>query len=809
MHFLSPTEAPRRPRVIGGLPLVQKVQFQPLLWFLLLLLAACGSGGGGEIGAPAVSETTPPNQATNVPVDSQISAKFSARIDPVTVNEKNFFILDNAGPMAGEVTYQDKTAIFKPAQLLERGRQYNVVLTSGIKDLDGIPLPSNFTWSFVTEGEGGDDTTPPRIEATVPERGALGVSNMAPIIVLFSEPVDPDTIGPDTFFIKDLTGGEYRYDAPTRTARLFPSPPLAISKTYEVTVTNGIKDLAGNPLAEGRIWSFRTALDTAPPRIEERSPGENAGGVPVNSSVTVTFDEEIKGETLESRFVLIGPLGEVQAQFSYQVGSKIATLDPLADLSGETTYRVSVRRGVEDISNNATSTEVNWSFTTGVVPDETPPSAARGIPQNNDGVSVKTLITAVFDESIDTRTLVGNFVVSSQAGNVPGEIRYEESTRIATFTPSLSRLEYNTAYTVLLSSGIKDRAGNSLGAMSWTFTTVDPPQVTGKSPEGEGISTDPPPPIRAVFSREMRGSSITQSSFQVVRVDPFTQQGVTVPGSISYADAIATFTPNIPLSDNTLYRVTVTTGAEDANENPLPAEVTWTFQTAAPPDPAPRVASTAPADGTVVSVNISSLSAQFIRPIDPSSLPGQFEVRETNGVCCLPRRIEYDAGRQRAMLVFTGGPLAYNTSYTAALGAGIRSPSGTPMGSDFVWTFTTEAAPDTTPPSVTGGDPPDGARDVPTTDLFGQPFQIRVDFSEPILSSTVTAATFVVRRVDSEFDKPEISGTRRTESSSLFFAPSFPYDPGKTYEVTLTTGITDPAGNPLPSVVVRSLTTAP
>ncbi|MDC4224951.1 MAG: Ig-like domain-containing protein [Candidatus Manganitrophus sp.] len=49
---------------------------------------------------------------------------------------------------------------------------------------------------------------------------------------------------------------------------------------------------------------------------------------------------------------------------------------------------------------------------------------------------------------------------------------------------------------------------------------------------------------------------------------------------------------------------------------------------------------------------------------------------------------------------------AYNTSYTAVLGAGIRSTSGTPMGSDYVWTFTTEAAPDTTPLRWPGAIPP-------------------------------------------------------------------------------------------------------
>lgn len=785
-----------------------RLPLSPLLFALLLFLTGCGSGGGGDdLGAPTVSETSPLNQATNVPVSADVRAKFSAKIDPVTVNEKNFFILDAAGQMAGEVSYQDKTAIFKPSQPLERGRQYNAVLTTGIKDLDGIPLPSNFTWSFLTEGEGGEDTIPPKIEATVPKAGENNISHTAPILVVFSEPIDPNTINAETFFIKDVSGS-YTYDEASRTAQLSPSR-LDVSKTYTVTVTTGVRDRAGNPLAQEETWSFRTARDTSPPQIKERSPGENAGGVSVNSSITVTFDEVVKRETLQSRFVLVGPSGEVQATFSYQASSSLAILDPLTDLAGETTYQVFVRRGVEDLSGNATTSDVSWSFTTGRAPDITPPLLSARQPEGS-GISVRSLITVTFNEPIKPETLSGNIIVSSNGGGLSGQISYDARAFRATFNPSGPRLEYGTTYTVLLTQGIEDLAGKTLAQVSWSFTTVDPPVVDQMSPVGQGVSTNPPPAIQAVFSREMNPSSINRNSFHVAQINPFNQQGTMVSGTVSYDNRVATFTPSVPLSDNTLYRVTVTTAAEDLEGNPLAADVQWTFQTAAPPDPAPRVSSTEPADGTInVSVNALSISAQFQRPIDPSNLQSQFAVRETSGTCCLSGRIEYDPDRQRAVFFFTQRPLGYNTSYTAVLGAGVRSPSGTPMGSDHVWTFTTEAAPDTTPPSVAGSDPADGAQAVPVTEPSGQPFQIRINFSEPILASTVNGTTFIVRRIESEFDKPQISGTYRTESSSAFFTPSLPYDGGKTYEVTLTTGITDLAGNHLPFEVIRSFTTSP
>lgn len=771
-----------------------------------MFFTACGSGGGGEIGAPTVSETAPPDKAKNVGVDSPITVKFSSSIDPVTVNDKTFIVVD----MTGTVDYRDRTAIFTPSTPFERGRRYNAILTTGIKDLDGIPLRSNFTWAFETEG--GPDTTVPTIVATVPRDRATDVSTTSSIRVVFSEPIDPSSIHQDTFFLNEGIAGTYSYDEPSRTAALTPARPIPPATVMRVTVTKGVKDLAGNPLENDFTWSFTTASrsDQTAPRIITKTPGENAESVPVNSNVSVTFDEDVDPASLQSNFALTGPSGEaVPARFSYDVASRTAVLDPESDLNFQTTYQVLIKRGVRDLSGNAVSSDVGWSFTTGRAPDTTPPVLTERQPEGN-GASVRSLITVTFGEPIKPETLTGNFTVSSNQGTLSGQISYDARSLQATFNPSGPRLEYDTTYTILLTQGIQDLSGNRLVQVSWTFTTIDPPRVNEMSPIGQGISTDPPPTIQAVFSREMRRSTLNQNSFQITHINPLNQQVEMVPGSVSYNNRVATFTPNIPLSDNTLYRVAVTTAAEDVNGNPIPVDVPWTFQTAAPPDPSPRVASTDPAQGAInVSVNLSGISAQFQRPIDPASLLSQFAVRETNGICCLQGRIEYDAGQQRASFVFSGGALAYNTSYTAVLGAGIRSTSGTPMGVDHVWTFTTEAAPDTTLPSVVGSDPADGARDVPVTDTAGQPFSIRVDFSEPILSSTIGSGTFIVRKIESETDRPEISGTRRTESSSAFFVPSLPYERGKTYEVILTVSITDLAGNHLPSEVIRSFTTAP
>ncbi len=50
--------------------------------------------------------------------------------------------------------------------------------------------------------------------------------------------------------------GEALYDGTMNVVRFFLSEPLARMKTYTATVTTGIHDTSGNPLAADYVWSF-------------------------------------------------------------------------------------------------------------------------------------------------------------------------------------------------------------------------------------------------------------------------------------------------------------------------------------------------------------------------------------------------------------------------------------------------------------------------------------------------------------------------------------------------------------------------
>jgi Bacterial Ig-like domain len=113
------------------------------------------------------------------------------------------------------------------------------------------------------------DTTSPRVESTVPDANATGVTPTADVTPTFSEDMDASFINGKTFkhFKKGTTTkitAAVSYDASTDTAKLDPTNSLHAGVTYKAVVTTGAKDVAGNPLDQNssttglqqKAWSF-------------------------------------------------------------------------------------------------------------------------------------------------------------------------------------------------------------------------------------------------------------------------------------------------------------------------------------------------------------------------------------------------------------------------------------------------------------------------------------------------------------------------------------------------------------------------
>lgn len=99
---------------------------------------------------------------------------------------------------------------------------------------------------------------------------------------------------------------------------------------------------------------------------------------------------------------------------------------------------------------------------------------------------------------------------------------------------------------------------------------ITPPAVARTYPANGAINIRVDTVITAAFSEDMQAATINDSTFTVGGVS----------GTVSYANKVATFTPNSDLSFNTVYTATITTGVKDAAGNALPASYIWDFTTA-------------------------------------------------------------------------------------------------------------------------------------------------------------------------------------------------------------------------------------
>ncbi len=119
---------------------------------------------------------------------------------------------------------------------------------------------------------------------------------------------------------------------------------------------------------------------------------------------------------------------------------------------------------------------VDATFAATAPTDTTPPTISLSAPVSAaTSVSTSAVVSVTFSEAINCATVTAaNFTVASVAGTVSC------NGATATFAPSAA-LAYATAYTVQLSTAVKDLAGNALGGTrSWSFTTASAP-ATGTS----------------------------------------------------------------------------------------------------------------------------------------------------------------------------------------------------------------------------------------------------------------------------------------------------------------------------------------
>lgn len=313
------------------------------------------------------------------------------------------------------------------------------------------------------------------------------------------------------------------------------------------------------------------------PKVTATNPVNQATSIALNTSLSTTFNVEMEPASINtSTFTLKQGSAIVAGAASYS--GLAASFVPTAELTPNTLYTATMSTGAKNKSGAGAARDYVWTFTTGAIADIVLPAVVRMNPADNEtGVALNQAIIIEFSEAMDKTTINSSTVLLKQGTkSVLGTVTYTGTT--ATFTPT-KNFDPHVAYTVTLTNGAKDLAGNAISAnLLSSFTTgaaadVMLPMVHSTDPLNNATGIARNKIIALTFNEAMNSETINNATFIL-------KQGTSsVVGTVSYSGMTANFTPLNVLAASTTYRATITKAAKDLAGNALAADVSWEFTT--------------------------------------------------------------------------------------------------------------------------------------------------------------------------------------------------------------------------------------
>jgi hypothetical protein len=253
----------------------------------------------------------------------------------------------------------------------------------------------------------------------------------------------------------------------------YPGLPEGSSHTFEVRAVDsaGVAD----PTPDRRTWT----PDITAPTVASVSPEDAATGVALNTNVEATFSEDLDWDFNDFTLTKQGSSSPVAwSSIGYSRLTDTATLDPASNLEANTTYTATVKggtSGVKDLAGNALKQDYNWTFTTAPPPDTTAPTVKRVVPaENATGIAPGTNVSAVFSEAMKLDSINANTFKLYKKGSttaLAAAVTYDAATKRAVLNPS-ANLQRGATYNAVVTTGVRDLAGNQLGQQKVWFFTV-------------------------------------------------------------------------------------------------------------------------------------------------------------------------------------------------------------------------------------------------------------------------------------------------------------------------------------------------
>lgn len=459
------------------------------------------SGNQLDTTPPTVASTSPADGAVNINLNANITINFSEPMSPGSINGNSVFLTltsstDPSVPaaeigtnVAGNVFYNgsNNSAVFMPGADLYPNTNYTLSVTAAVADLAGKAMLGDYIMAFQTGAQ--SDLTGPLVVQTTPANAQVNVAYGTAITATFDEELNASTVVTANITLSDgavnIPGGvSHLFDGANSIVTFTPDNPadLVYGKIYTVTLSELIKDLAGNPMNADFRWAF-SMEPPMPPAIAMVTPANGTTTVANGDPISVVFDREMNPATINaSNITLDNGIFQVAAQISYSIDFSnpsnpvgIATIipDPTSPLQAGLIYTVTVSGFVADLYGVALGADYRWSFS---VKQEPGPQVLSVTPLNGDSnFNVNGTISAVVSGEIDIALMAGVFTLTDGVTNYNGSLAatYDPVNNNTTlnFVPFASfPLVEGKLYTATITTALIDLAGNNmLSDYSWSF----------------------------------------------------------------------------------------------------------------------------------------------------------------------------------------------------------------------------------------------------------------------------------------------------------------------------------------------------
>ncbi|MGF7186419.1 methionine-rich copper-binding protein CopC [Desulfitispora alkaliphila] len=458
---------------------MQKINWSRILLFTLLFLFAitphvlASDAGTG----PTIVNSNPEDNESMFPVDGEITIQFSDNMNRRTLNTSNIYIKKSGADERDSIrvnlssTSNGRTVTLAPRRNLDYDTVYAIHIKDQVQDVHGNSIePIRYTFATIDRDRAFISSQYP-----APDEDDFPVGES--ITVRFSRDMDGDTIDEDSVYLRSAGSmrnipATVRYSDSNRTITLSPRSSLDYSTTYNVYLTDQIRDSRRNRI-ERIQWQFTTKEEEYEASIEMQ-PDSGAENIPVDSVITVNFVANMDVRSFNTNNIHLRKIGapnSVPLKIQYTSSGRTLYLTPKAPLAYDTRYRVTLSTHIRELAGSHIPMQT-WEFAT-----ENPGREflfqVSPLPWESN-VSVNQGIAITFDQEEVNTSLFNteNVYVKNRYTNarVPVSIYYMAANNTLHIKP-VNRWNYNSTYDVHLSDRLLNQQGSMLQPGYWTFST--------------------------------------------------------------------------------------------------------------------------------------------------------------------------------------------------------------------------------------------------------------------------------------------------------------------------------------------------